>query len=166
MNNAIMQLAPDVVHHLMKALETEITRLEKIAETVGDDWPDDYDPNDLVLFHGGLSELRETAEKYEPQELTCGKYFSFIMALLPGYVRENLANLPVFDYSLLFHAYTEFTIKCCLRSMSLNPDGTLFKHADWINRYVVRRLAGFPDRAELFTSNSAATEINDTSHKP
>lgn len=160
-----MQVAPEVVRHLIKALEIIITRLEK-TETADGDWPDYYDLDDLTLFRVCLSELNEAAEKGEPKELWCTGPSPSMMAILPGYVRENLACLPASDYSVLFHAYTEFTIRCCLRSMSLNPDGALFKHADWINRYVVRLLAAFPDRAERLTSDSAVTKINDTSRKP
>src|SRR5919108_1447198 len=104
-----MQLPPAVVRHLIKALEAEVTRLDKIADTIGDgDWPHDYDPNDLALFRGGLSSLRETAARGASQEWACNKPCRFMMGLLPGYVGQHLASLPESEYSAIFHAYADF----------------------------------------------------------
>jgi hypothetical protein len=47
-----LSIPPVAVRHLLVALEEEIDRQRRIAETLGenDDWPDDYDPNDLAMY--------------------------------------------------------------------------------------------------------------------
>lgn len=147
MSGVSMQLPPAVVRHLISALEVEVARLEKIADTIGDDdWPHDYDPNDLALFRGGLSALRKTAESGGSQDWACNKPCRFMIGLLPGYVRSNLSSLSESDYSAVFHAYAEFTMKCCLELMARNRYGSLFTYADFLDREVIRQLASFPDR--------------------
>ena len=45
----MLVIAPDVAAIIIAALEEEIARQEAIGAVCGEDWPDDYEPNDVVL---------------------------------------------------------------------------------------------------------------------
>ena len=122
-----MQVPLSLVPHIALALQEEISRLEKIAQVCGDDWPCNFDPNDIGMFESAKKSLENGDVDWGVRQgvemsngglcrpfsyaVFMGKTVRFTMALIPGYVQRHLDQLSETDYNMLSHFYCEFKLK-------------------------------------------------------
>lgn len=81
--------------HLIAANSAEITRLKDIDQLDEDNWPEEFDPNDVHL-HILVGEQLQAAstEAGEEIELHDWKGLRFLARLIPQYVADNQSVLP------------------------------------------------------------------------
>ncbi|MFZ6746957.1 hypothetical protein ACO0LC_27330 [Undibacterium sp. JH2W] len=100
---------------MISALTEEIERLKLIGDSCEDDWPGDYDPNDVPLYEYFRRLLEENPSGNTI--LHCEKYSkaaSFSMALLPRFVRENMNVLSSVDVESACRVYAQFIAYRCV----------------------------------------------------
>src|SRR5689334_8355879 len=93
------------VPHLITALKQELARLRKIAETDEDNWPEDFDGNDLPLFETALAALKYASEHQTEEVQISGKALVFMLFVVPGYVKANKSTLRAEEYQALKQVY-------------------------------------------------------------
>jgi hypothetical protein len=87
--------------HLIIAAKQEQQRLMALHQAVGDQWPPEFDPNDIWLF-GGIVQDLETALQNSSSEIDlAGKPLAFFKAIIPGYLAENRDQLSIEEYKSL-----------------------------------------------------------------
>lgn len=126
-----MQIPITLISHFQAAILEEISRLEEIWKICGDDWPDDFDPNDIPMLISAHNDLRsghadwgvkQGTEHFEGGTRTyeysgwASKSRRFVVASIPQYVRRHVDQLSLADYDLLFLFYAEF---CMRKSLDL-----------------------------------------------
>jgi hypothetical protein len=103
-----MQIPVTLIPHFQAAILEEISRLEEIWTICGDDWPDDFDPNDIQLLvseHNALRDghtdwgIKQATEYFEGRTRTyeysgwSGTSRSFVVASISQYVSRHLEQL-------------------------------------------------------------------------
>ena len=83
----------------------------------GDNWPDDFDPNDIGLFAGMLNVFGDGSSAVKFEHIP-SKSVGFTLALVPSYVRAHRAELSAEEISGLFRAYAQFVAAQLGRSAS------------------------------------------------
>jgi hypothetical protein len=79
--------------HLMIAAKQEQQRLMALHQAVGDNWPPEFDPNDIWLF-GAIVQDLETALQNSSREIDlAGKPLAFLLAIMPDYIAANRDRL-------------------------------------------------------------------------
>ncbi|CAN5130596.1 hypothetical protein BH11PSE11_BH11PSE11_34190 [soil metagenome] len=118
----------------MLALREEVSRLDEIGKSCGDDWAEDFDPNDIGMFESMQKSLEEADLNWGVRQgiemldggssrpytylALMGKTVRFTMALVPDYVRRYINQISETDYNLLFNFYCEFNLRHCLGLIS------------------------------------------------
>ena len=88
-----MKYTQTTVKHFTLAMKVEVSRLIKVHDKVGDDWPPWFDPNDIGIFELMVKWL-ESLETEEPREEYIGsKPYWFMIEVVGRYVNENIENL-------------------------------------------------------------------------
>ena len=111
----MVHLSAEIIPHFEKAVREHLDWLESEAAKYGDQFPDDFEPNDIALYRSllvGLSQSTQTGVDID--RATFGKVFRFMMGLLPFYVKEHRNAISIADYNALFRAYCEFKLQECL----------------------------------------------------
>lgn len=106
---------------MISGLTEEIERLKVIGDNCGDDWPEDYDPNDIPLYDYFRRFLEENSKGNTT--LHCEKYSkaaSFSIALLPKFVRENMNVLSSVDVESACRVYAQFVAYRCVEMIENN----------------------------------------------
>ena len=124
-----MFISPIVVQHGIIWLESEIMRLKAIQEECGEEWPPDFDPNDIYMFESVLSELYDHSEYGYDEDHFDSKPFRFFVALIPEYVRTNFNSLTDEVRSALFRVYSETYIRICLSRVETHSQSPSFVDA-------------------------------------
>src|ERR687895_1959560 len=108
-------IGPVAAQHLRKALREEIERLESCGKTLkpNDDWPDDYDPNDLSLFMGWDEWLAEAVVSGRRIDDPTLKQVELLMEFLPVYARKYGDSIPARDLEEVFRTYAEYVASFC-----------------------------------------------------
>lgn len=91
--------------HVIVAAEQELARLVAVQDEVGDDWPADFDPNDIPMFMIALKELRVANSARTEEVNLSGKILWFLLAVLPDYVSANNKTLSPQEYAALKLVY-------------------------------------------------------------
>lgn len=110
----IIHLSHNVVRHLSKAVQNEIACLERIGVKGGDEWPSDYDPNDLAIYRSIRTWLDSANEPDLDAESLMTRPVQLAMDLVPHYVRNNLTAIARFELDELFRCYCEYVAMDCL----------------------------------------------------
>ena len=133
----LIAISPSVVRHLLIAVNKEIGELERIGSSCGDDWPSDYDPNDLAIYRNLRTWLASGAE----QGLTIldsihasTKPIEFLMMLVPNYVRGNAATLEFVESSEIFRTYAHYVALVSLRMLPHALAHPNSSYTNWITR--------------------------------
>ena len=140
-----MLLPAVFVEHLARAVEAEVSALEKIGRSLRaeDEWPDDYDPNDLAYYRGALIELRKQARSGMDIENPFTKPVEFLMKLIPRYARENRSSIPPEDLAAIQDTYSRYVASVCLARMPeilQHPGSSYFGQVEWL----LKSLVDFP----------------------
>jgi hypothetical protein len=114
MEGSILFVSPVVIQHGIIWLEAETMRLKVIQDACGEEWPPDFDPNDISMFESVLSELHTNSEYGYDEYNFYDKPFRFFIALIPEYVRAHFHVLTDEVRSALFRFYSETRIRICL----------------------------------------------------
>ncbi|QUD86155.1 hypothetical protein [Phenylobacterium montanum] len=93
--------------HLIALAEQEIARNRAIHEECGDDWPDDFDANDIHVFEIMLESLLAVQGRGEAIVDFTGKPGWFLLGALPDYVKRLGPSLTNEDFSSLEHVYVQ-----------------------------------------------------------
>lgn len=86
-----------IVKNFIKAMEIEISRLEKVHARVGDEWPPWFDPNDISIYDGMIKWLRNLETEEPQEEYINSKPYWFMMEVVGRYVNENIDDLTDSD---------------------------------------------------------------------
>lgn len=89
-----MYLSSTVIQHGIIILQKEILRLEEIHQKCGDNWPDDFDPNDRWILELVLKDLIKNKTNGYEELYPNSKSFRFFAALIPQYIEENETSVP------------------------------------------------------------------------
>ncbi|MGH8700705.1 MAG: hypothetical protein ACREVR_05950 [Burkholderiales bacterium] len=110
----MLVIPPNVATIIIAGLEAEIKRQEAIGAVCGDDWPDDYDPNDVMLYRGLRTWLLENAgrDAVIPSNFNA-KPTRFVMGMIPYFVRERLDELSVSDVDAAFRTFSQYVALFC-----------------------------------------------------
>jgi len=112
----MLHLPPIFVKHLAKAVEYEVSILEKLDRSLGPcgEWPDDYDPNDLTYYRGALVSLAKSVEGGMKIEDPSTKPVEALMRLIPYYARTNRHSISDDDLALAYRVYADYVASVCL----------------------------------------------------
>jgi hypothetical protein len=94
--------------HIHQALLREIDRLERIHQECGDDWPDDFDANDIWMLRQMLPHIPVSTEGTVAVEYPSSKPVQFTMALIPGYLSTNRDRLSGAEVKALEEALADY----------------------------------------------------------
>ena len=110
-----IRISSIVVGHWICALSEEILRQEAMSRDLGpnDDWPDDYDPNDLAMYRSVREWLSRAGVDGTVISEVSRKPIKFAVGVLVGYVRERQSCISKDDLAQLFRAYAEYVALCC-----------------------------------------------------
>ncbi len=95
----MMQIEQHLFPHLMKITEEELVRQITIQSLSEDDWPPDFDGNDIPIYQIILADLH--AAESAPQhnlELGDSKILDFFLALISAYLKNNPTEITHEDY--------------------------------------------------------------------
>jgi hypothetical protein len=110
----MLSIPPNVAAIIIAGLEAEIARYEAVGAACGYDWPDDYDPNDVMIYRGVRSWLLENTgcDAVIPGNFDA-KPTRFVMGLLPYFVRERLDELSASDIDAVFRTFSQYVALYC-----------------------------------------------------
>jgi hypothetical protein len=139
----VLRFSAVFVEHLAKAVEAEVSALEKIGGSVcgKDEWPDDYDPNDLAYYRGVLVEKQGRGGMNIDDPLT--KPVEFLMKLIPRYARNNRSSIAPDDLAAIHDAYSRYVGSVCLARMPeilQQPSSSYVGQVEWL----LKSLVDFP----------------------
>lgn len=99
----MFEVPASVANHVAQALEDEVARLKAIYSECGDDWPPDFDPNDIWFFEDMIPHFRSSGASVivDPRSVT----HSACVRLLWRYVRDRRADLNDADVNALFRIF-------------------------------------------------------------
>jgi hypothetical protein len=110
----MLSIPPNVGALMIAGLDAEIARQEAIGRVCGDDWPDDYEPNDVAIYRGFRNWLQDHAGR---DAAIHGEYTSkparFVMGMIPHFVRQNIDRLPAADVDAAFRIFSEYVALAC-----------------------------------------------------
>jgi hypothetical protein len=111
----MLSIPPNVAAIIIVGLEREITRQDAIGAVCGDNWPDDYEPNDVAIYRGFRAWLLENIGHDAVLEISArSKPTRFVMGLIPYFVRERFDELSAADVDAAFRTYSEYAaLFCC-----------------------------------------------------
>lgn len=81
------------IPHFIAALKDQVEREKEMAITYGEDWPEDYDANDLPLYELILRKLEEAFTNQREEIGLSGKPLMFMFLPLPAYLESKGASL-------------------------------------------------------------------------
>ena len=93
--------------HVIVAAEQELARLMAVHKAVGDDWPADFDINDIPIFEIALKALRLANRTRTKDVFLSSKPLWFLLAALPHYVSANNKALSSQEYAALKRVYAQ-----------------------------------------------------------
>ena len=102
----MIPVTPSALRHLLVVAEQEHRRLMAVHEAVGDDWPPEFDANDIPLFNIAIHSLRSTIQNGGSESDLAGKPLHFLLALVPEYVNRVRHDLTGDDYKALKLIYS------------------------------------------------------------
>jgi len=143
----MIELSPIAIRHLAKAVADEIASLEQMGQRLGpsEDWPHDYDPNDLAMYRGALGWFQANLDTGPQMVDASSKPMRFIMSLVPHYVREKGHSLSSAELDGLYRAYAAFVASTCL---AILPEMLKYPHSTAAEeiRKNLSRLVDFPGK--------------------
>lgn len=95
-------------HHVVTACKLEKERIEAIQAALGDndDWPADYDPNDIPLYAMILDTLEGMIECDGFYEADInGKVLAFVWIAVYEYLSQHAHSIPPIEFESLQWAY-------------------------------------------------------------
>lgn len=119
----MLSYPPNVSVILISCLDAEISRQEAIGAMCGDDWPDGYDPNDAVMYRS----FREWLHSHDGhaaiiEDAPCSKSVRFVMALVPGFVHENISRLSPADIESVYSVFSKYVAMRCLKMLETHGE--------------------------------------------
>jgi len=102
----MIPVTPSAIRHLLVVAEQEHRRLMAVHEAVGDDWPPEFDANDIPLCDIAIESLMSTIQNGGSVSDLAGKPLHFLLALVPGYVNRMRDDLTTDDYEALKLIYS------------------------------------------------------------
>ncbi len=102
MTSITFTLSQNIINHCSIALRQEIQTLTKVWREVGDEWPDGFDPNDIVIYQIMLDWFTEVKEDIPITENIQSKPFIFMVEVIKRYSQSS--NMSTRDK----HELTQF----------------------------------------------------------
>ena len=138
-----MLTIPENISNLMiLGLTQEIARIHAIGEICGDEWPEDYDPNDVGVYDSFRQTLKKNAGESTILDLkNYSKVVAFSMALLPRFVSENLSQLSTADIESACRVYAQYVAYRCAAMLENN-----YEHSSERRQvmYMLSQVMAFP----------------------
>jgi hypothetical protein len=97
----VFEISAVAASHIHRALLAEIDRLERIHQEFGDDWPEDFDPNDIGIFRMMLPYFASSSEGVLTIPHLTSKPVRLAMALIPTYVSANKCLFSAAEVKML-----------------------------------------------------------------
>ncbi|MFZ6682237.1 hypothetical protein [Undibacterium sp. Tian12W] len=121
----MLTIPENIANLMILGLTQEIAQIHAIGETCGDDWPADYDPNDVSVYDSFRQMLKKNAGK--STILDCKNYsktVAFSIGLLPRFVTENLSQLSIADIESACRVYAQYAAHRCAEMLETNNEHT------------------------------------------
>jgi hypothetical protein len=110
----MLKIPPKVGALMIGGLDAEISRQEAIGRVCGDEWPDDYDPNDVAIYRGFRSWLKEHVGRDAVVDCDyTSKPARFVMGMIPYFVRQSIDQLSPADVEAAFRTFSEYVALAC-----------------------------------------------------
>jgi len=110
----MLSIPPQVAAIIIRGLEAEIERQAAIGAVCGDDWPDDYDPNDVAIYRGFRQWLLENIGRDAIiQSDFAAKPVRFVMGLIPFFVRNSIDHLSASEVDAAFRTFSQYVAQFC-----------------------------------------------------
>lgn len=100
----MLKIEPCVLGHLIKMIDDELARQISVNDGLDpdDDWPPEFDPNDIGIYQIIQKELRLTeSDPKHHLELGDSKVLHFFLMIIPQYVQNNLGSLSFEQFCIL-----------------------------------------------------------------
>jgi len=139
----MVSFPPAVLEIMIRGLSAEIERQAAIGAVCGDNWPDDYDPNDLAIYRG----VRQWFEEHRSAGAELIEGFSskptrFVMDLLPYFVRTSPTPLSEAEVQAAARTYAQYVAHRYLEVLNHGREHT--SEGEAIVR-LMHNLISFPD---------------------
>lgn len=140
-----------VVQYALLEVKENLVFLKRRQEEVSiqenpDDWPDDYDPNDIALYECLLPNLQEGLKDGYGEEYWWGKPFAWLMIDLRGMLKRK-SNIPIEDKLLIAKTLCEYYLKKSFWHVLDNPCIDLSRSADdlekekvWVEEHYTKEI--------------------------
>lgn len=135
----MISIPPKVAEIIIAGLSAEISCQEAIGSSCGDDWPPDYDPNDVSIYYGFKEWLLEHSGRVavfdgNPRS----KPASFVFSLIPHIVKENLSRLSTSDIDASYCVFAQFvTMRARQMLESHSETSSERRHVMWLLDQVI-----------------------------
>jgi hypothetical protein len=124
----MVTIPPDVGRIMIRGLTREIDRQEAIGKVCGDDWPDDYDPNDVAIYRGFRKWLEERSTIDAVIDHDFGsKPVRFVMGLIPHFVRGSLEVLSELEVNAAARTYSQYVASRCRDMLVTKSEHTSYR---------------------------------------
>lgn len=134
----MLSIPPRVAEIIVEGLQAEISRQEAIGAVHGDNWPDDYDPNDVAIYRGYCEWLLQHPDRDAVEEYPFSKPTAFVFFLIPHVVRENLTRLSPSDIDATYCVFAKYVAMRTHRMLEDHSEtSSERRHIMWLLKQVI-----------------------------
>lgn len=137
----MFSIPPTISRLMIAGLTEEIARIEAISDACEDDWPADFDPNDVGVYDSFRRFLEQNNGHNTIMEMkTHSKVDRFAMSLLPQFVRENLDELSPADIESACRVFAQYVAHLCLDALDDSESSSARRDV----KYLLSQVIAFP----------------------
>jgi hypothetical protein len=106
----MLTIPSKAIFHLQASVITRLARWIEIQNSLAeeDDWPEDYDPNDIPIYMSILKVLLNADYRNDHKyPYSNGKFLWFMTMLIPEYVEKNMSHMSDASYKALKQVYVD-----------------------------------------------------------
>ena len=118
----MLYIPPNAAALIISGLSAEISRQSAIGAVCGDDWPNDFDPNDAALYREYIEWLRSNEGHLILEDNPNSKPVRLVFALIPHFVRERTGTLTSNDMESAFCIFNQYVVMRCLHMLETRSE--------------------------------------------
>jgi hypothetical protein len=131
-----MWIDKEVIPSLIDAVELTVKEEIK-AHLCEENQDEDFDPNDIIIFQNFvIPVLEENKEAGFDSEKMLYKGFSFMVSLIPGYLKEHRNKLTPALYGKLAKLYYNHTLNGAISYVNFIDDKYIEENIENINKQI------------------------------
>ena len=132
-----MWIDREIIPLLIDAAGIKIKEEEQIQEDDRDNRIEDFDPNDMVIYRSFVLPVLEKNKEtgFHSQEML-NKGFSFMISLIPGYLKEYRKNIDKNQYGKLSKIYYNHRLSEAIAYLNSIDEKYIEENIENINSYI------------------------------